>query len=168
MKRVALALVVALLLGVGTVIAAGGASIDTFPVSFVLTSAGCSNLPPGTTVAGSGTETSITSTKDNGDGTVTLINATHAKGTATDQSGNTYVFQYSNEFRATNSAGDPDVFSGFMTDSFSLAGRGPAKLNNGFYSALVTDFATFFTFDPISDHGDPIDFPTGTAHCDPL
>ena len=61
------ALVVSVLaLAAGT--AAGGATVEEFPVSFVLTSATCPNLPQGTTVEGSGTETSISQTRTDKDG----------------------------------------------------------------------------------------------------
>ena len=39
------------------------------------------------------------------------------------------MFNYSNEYRATVDGG---VDPGLMTDSFALAGGGPAHLNNGF------------------------------------
>ena len=161
------AAVISLALCLGSIVAAsGGAVVDTFPVSFVLTSATCSKLPAGTVLTGSGTETSITTTKVDRDGVVTIENSSHAKGTATDQAGNTYVFNYSNEFRATL---DGNVLSGLMTDAFALAGPGPARLNNGFVGHFVSDFATFFTVPHvISSHGDPLDFVTGEAHCDPL
>jgi len=144
--------------------------VETFPVSFTLSSDACSNLPDGTTITGYGTEKSITTVLVDASGIATLINATHAHGTATDQDGNVYVFDYSNEFRASNTNADPDEISGRMTDHFSLSGRGPAALSNGFV-ALFTAAADFssFGFDAvISEHGDPLSFPDGTAHCDPL
>jgi hypothetical protein len=114
----------------------------------------------------SGTGKSITTTRTDQDGVVTVVNATHAHGTATDQEGNTYVFNYSNEFRATLDGG---VYSGLMTDAFALAGPGPAQLNNGFVGHFMSDFSSFFTVpNVISSHGDPLDFATGDAHCDPL
>ena len=148
------------------VVASNGATVETFPVSFVLTSATCSNLPSDTQLVGSGTGKSITTTRTDRDGVVTVINSTHSRGTATDQDGNTYVFNYSNEFRAILDGG---VYSGFMTDAFAVAGHGPARLNNGFVGHFESDFATFFTVpDVISSHGDPLDFVTGDVHCDPL
>jgi hypothetical protein len=151
----------------GTVASArSGATIDTFPVSFVLSST-CSNLPSGTVLAGSGIQKSITTTRIDRNGVVTIENSSHASGTAIDQAGNVYVFNYSNEFRATVDGGG--VFSGSMTDAFALAGRGPARLNNGFSGHFVSDFATFFTVpDVTNSHGDPLDFATGDVHCDPL
>jgi hypothetical protein len=146
------------------------AFVETFPVSFTLTSDACSNLPEGTTITGSGTAKSITTIILNSSGVATVLNATHAHGTATDQDGNVYVFDYSNEFRASNTTAEPDVIAGRMTDHFSLSGRGPAKLNNGFV-ALFTAAADFssFGFDAvISQHGDPLSFPDGAPHCDPL
>jgi len=152
---------------VGSLAAASkGAPIQTFPVSFVLTSATCSNLPSGTVLTGSGTEKSITTTGTDRDGVVTVRNSTHAHGTATDQDGNTYVFNYSVAYRATLDGG---VYSGFISDAFMLAGSGPARLNNGFVGDFVSDFSTFFRVpNVISSHGDPLDFVTGDVHCDPL
>ena len=64
------------------------------------------------------------------------MNTTHAKGTATDQAGNTYSFNYSNHYRISNTG--PRTALGVMVDSFSLAGNGPAHLNNGFRAVLST------------------------------
>ena len=161
MKRIAIAAVALLALVLaGGAVAAGGRPA-TFSTGFTLTSATCPNLPPGTTVTGTGVGTSI----DGGDGVTTVMNTTHEYGTATDQDGNTYVFQYANSFRGSWSGG---TFTGLMTDHFSLSGPGPAALDNGFTATFTTDFATFFSFDPISSHGDPIDFATGEELCDPL
>ena len=159
--------VVSLALSLVSIVAASqGATVETFPVSFVLTSATCSNLPSGTELIGSGTGKSITTTRTDRDGVVIVENSTHSHGTATDQDGNTYMFNYSNEYRATVDGG---VHSGLMTDSFALAGGGPAHLNNGFVGNFVSDFSSFFTVpDVISSHGDPLDFVTGEVHCDPL
>src|SRR6266487_1518089 len=90
--------------------ASGGATKETTPVSFSLSSATCPNLPPGTTVHGSGPEISITVNQVRG-GVTTTINTTHANGEAIDQDGNGYVFNYSNHFRASNTLAAPDQFA---------------------------------------------------------
>jgi hypothetical protein len=143
--------------------------VETFPVSFTMSSATCSELPSGTTLSGSGTAQSVTTERTDGRGVTTIINATHAHGTTTDQDGNVYVFDYSNEFRVSNTVANPNLFSGLMTDHFSNTGSGPAKLNNGFVAEITftADFSSF-SFEPISSHGDPLSFPDGAAHCDPL
>jgi hypothetical protein len=168
MKRSAIAALAAAALALaGTALAGGGgATIETFPVSFTITDATCPHLPPGTTLTGSGTEKSVTVTKTN-KGITRIHNTSHATGTATDQAGNTYVFNYSNDFNVENSAANPAVFSGIMNDHFSLAGNGPVGLSNGFQAVFTTDFASF-AFTPLKSRGDPIDFATGAAHCDPL
>ena len=147
---------------------AAGPQIDEFPVSFTLTSATCPLLPSGTTVEGSGTEKSITNVRTDRNGATTVMNTTHAFGTATDQAGNSYVFNYSNSFSVSNTGPTDPVFSGRMVDSFSLAGPGPATLHNGFAAGFTTDFETFSSFEEQSSRGDPIDFATGESHCDPL
>ena len=172
MRRTALILSAAaslLALGTGSAQASGvDRLVDTHPVSFKLSSATCSNLPSGTSIKGSGAEKSITTIRT-ARSVTTVINATHAHGAATDQDGNTYVFNYSNEFRASNSVADPDVLSGRMTDHFSIAGNGPATVSNGFIANFTAapDFSSF-SAQPIHSHGDPITFPDGIAHCDPL
>jgi hypothetical protein len=160
MRRVGTMLVVIAAVSIwGALPAEAAPVIETRQVGFTLSSSICPNLPSGTTIEGSGTEKSITTFLTRAGGVTTVMNTTHTHGTATDQDGNTYVFNYSNEFRATL---DGDVFSGLMTDSFALAGPGPAHLNNGFVGHFVSDFSSFFTVpDVISSHGDP-------THCDPL
>jgi hypothetical protein len=174
MKRLAtLALVlVALAFGVTSAEAAnGGTTVTTRDVSFELSSGpapACSYLPAGTTVNGSGVEKSITTTRIDRNGVTTIVNATHTHGTATDQAGNTYMFDYSNEFRVSNTVADQGLFSGLMTDAFSLDGNGPAKLHNGFVAEIATSDFKVFTWNVRHTSGDPIDFVTGAAHCDPL
>ena len=165
--------VLALMFSAGAAIAAdGGATVVTSPVNFVVTSASCPNLASGTGIAGSGTSTSITRTRTAANGVTTIGNTTHAHGFATDQDGNSYVFNYNNGFQISNTVADPGVFSGLMTDSFSLAGHGPARLHNWFV-ALFSTASTFeessFRFVPLISHGDPIKFDDPWAHrCDPL
>jgi hypothetical protein len=173
MRRIAVVpaiVVVVVVFAVGGALPAGARPVvETFPISFTLSSATCSNLPSGTTITGSGTEKSITTVRTDGSGVTTVINATHAHGTATDQDLNVYVFDYSNEFRASNTVANPDLLSGLMTDHFSLSGSGPATLNNGFVAHFTASFDfSFFSAQPISSHGDPIDFSDGSRHCDPL
>jgi hypothetical protein len=171
LKRLAIsgALVAAVLVGAGRAEAGGGATVEVSPVSFTITSEQCPNLPTGTTIEGSGSLRSVTNERTSPDGVTTVINSSHATGTATDQDGNDYRFVYSNEFRASNTAGNPALFSGRMTDHFSVSGSGPARLSNGFVADFTANSTfTAFTFDPLHEHGDPISFPEGAAMCDPL
>src|SRR5436853_1100161 len=160
MKRLAVAIAVAVVamstIGVASASAASsGAATDTFPVSFVLSSTGCGNLPANTTVNGTGVEKSITITRTGHDGVTTIGNSPQAHSTAVDQNGNAYVFNYSNQYRVSNTVADPATFTGVMTDTFSLAGHGPARLTNGFRAIFTTDFTTI-AFQPIRSSGDPI------------
>ena len=162
-----LALVPAVLIVALVVALPAGASPARRDVVFTLTWETCPNLATETILEGRGIESSITIERSSG-GVTTTINATHTHGTTTDQDGNVYVFNYSNEFRVSNTLASPDVFTGLMTDHFSNSGSGPAKLNNGFVANVTTDFTTFFTFDPVSSFGDPLNFDDGSARCDPL
>jgi hypothetical protein len=172
MKPLALAIgtVLALLVGAGSAAAAdGGATVEILTVSFApLNSETCQYLSEGTSITWTGPLTSITRTRTDAGGITTVSNMSHASGVATDQNDNQYVFNYSNSFRVSNTIADQGTFTGTMTDSFSLAGNGPARLHNGFIAGLTTDLATFFAFDSVHSRGDPIDFDTVAAHCDPL
>ena len=132
----------------------------------------CPNLADGTSLTGLGSEKSITTVRTAASGVRTIMNTTHTHGTSIDQDGNVYVFDYSNEFRGTETAPGSNVFTGLMTDHFVNSGSGPATLNNGFVANITfnDDFSVFFfNGDPISSHGDPLDFAAGgTAACDPL
>ena len=140
---------------------------ETTAVTFEIKSENCSMLPPGTTISGAGTLTSITwTTKRRGHRTVT--NSSLAPGTATDQAGNQYTFLYSNQFRVTKKKGRSRVYSGVMIDLFTLQGTGPATLSNGFLANYTTDLGDLQRIRPIDAFGDPIDFEAGTARCDPL
>lgn len=148
-------------------VVAGGAlagkpvvDVQVVPGDFTLTSE-CPNLPPNTTITGVGSGRSTTVTQETG-GVTTIFNLTQINGTATDQAYNTYVFNYTNIFRLSNTVANPDFFSGKMVDSFSLFGRGPARLNNGFVANLNGD-----NFTILASFGDPLT-PEGESLCDPL
>ena len=154
--------------------ASSGASIESVPVSFSLSSTstngfpgGCQYLPAGLTITWSGFENSVTVVRTDANGLTTVQNSSHASGKATDEDGNTYAFNYSNQFRVTQTSSGSELLSGTMTDHFSLAGNG-LTLVNGFNSGLTTNFDDVFIFDNTTSRGDPIDFATGAPHCDPL
>jgi hypothetical protein len=160
MRRLAIVAAALLALVLAAAASAGKPVIDKAPMSgvtFTLSWETCPNLPTGTVITGTGDGHSITLTKDS-----TVRNETQIHGTATDQDGNTYVFNYENSFTVSSTDG-----TGVMVDSFSLAGNGPARLNNGFRANV--NLATG-EFDPLSQRGDPIDFTTSPpqAMCDPL
>ena len=155
-------------MAVASCLVAGSASAtkpSSETVSFAtLTHASCSFVPAGTEIGWTGPETSHEVDHLNQDGTVTISVVSHASGTATDNHGNSYAFDYSNAFRVSNSVGDPGTFTGTMTDHFSLAGPN-LQLSNGFM-ANVELFPVFHA-DFVNVRGDPIDA-NGNAHCDPL
>ena len=173
LKRLTLFVValIGLSLGVSSAWAGLGGPPSVSTVSFVggagLSSATCQYVPAGTTISWTGPETASTIVRTDRSGVTTVQVVSHASGTATDNHGNAYAFNYSNAFRVSNTVGDPGTFTGTMTDSFSLAG--PAlHLSNGFIAALTTNLIDGFVFDPLNSRGDPIGFADGSAHCDPL
>jgi hypothetical protein len=170
LKRLVLtAVAAAALLLPGSAVAGGvTTTIEPFPAGFTLSSDTCQNLPEGTTITGTGTGRSVTKTKTDRRGITTVFNTSIARSSATDQDGNRYRFFYFNQFRVSNTTADADLYSGLMVDLFLLKGDGPARLKNGFLAKITTDLGEFFAFDPIHEFGDPIDFDTGAAICDPL
>jgi hypothetical protein len=160
--------------GLAVLMLAGGAGAaqaqkERTPKSWELTSATCPRLPAGTTVKGTGTETAVTRTiTDPATGIVTVVNYTKTVGTATDNKGGKYTFDYRNSFHVQNSAAAPGTYIGTMFDLFALKGRGPSKIRNGFTAIMTTDLTSSFVFQPLLAWGDPIDFTDGAPHCDPL
>jgi hypothetical protein len=169
-KRLALATIAAAALLLPGSAAAGDwtTTVEPFPADFTMSWETCPNLPEGTTITGTGTGTSVTKTKTDRRGITTVFNSSIAPGRATDQDGNRYRFLYSNQFLVRNTKADPALYSGIMVDLFELHGHGPARLRNGFVAWITTDLGEMFTFDPIHAFGDPINFATGEAICDPL
>jgi hypothetical protein len=168
-KRLILALIVGvvLLLPSSALADRPTVTVERFPADFVLSWQTCPNLPAGTTVTGTGTGTSIT-TERTARGITRVSNTSFAFGRATDQAGNSYRFLYSNRFRVANTTATPGLYSGVMVDLFVLRGNGPVSLRNGFVARITTDLGESFTFDPISEFGNPLDFATGQTRCDPL
>jgi len=186
MNRAAISAIVLVLVLVGTTSSSAQAA-DGVPVVQVSTAnfelsrpaandpngKGCPNLPPGTTVTGSGKSISITTDRTDRNGIRTIRNVTVINGIATDHpAGNAYVFHYHNEFRISNTVAQPDVFSGIMNDLFTLTGSGPVRLRNGFLAELTTDaqLSSISAWKVLRAFGDPILFVPGpfVARCDPL
>lgn len=139
-------------------------------VSWTMTSASCSQLPPGTTINGTGLLRDKITTTTASNGVITVAFDTVAKGRATDDKGNRYRWDYDNESSATNSAASPLVYRGTMTDTFEMEGKGPIEVEAGFEATIVEDRgAGTFVIDPTSQYGDPAAFgPDFKNRCDPL
>jgi hypothetical protein len=165
----------ALAFGAGTATAASsGGAVEEIPAAFSLSSTetngfptGCEFLPDGVVITWEGTEHSVSLEKLEPSGAVTLQNTTTASGTATDEDGNAYAFSYANHFKITETAPGSGLFTGTMTDHFSLAGN-HINLNNGFTATFTTNFDDVFAIEPSRSYGSPLDFATGLPECDPL
>jgi hypothetical protein len=166
---VGISLVVLVLGAASAVAGGGGASVSVVPVSFAtLSSASCPYVPAGLVINWSGPERQIATVRTDASGVTTVSVTSHASGKATDQNSNPYAFDYSNQFRVSNTVENQNLFTGVMTDHFSLAGNG-VHLSNGFMATFKTNLVDqFYEFQPINVRGDPISFSDGQAHCDPL
>ena len=166
--------VLALAFGASTASAATiETSVEDVPAAFTMSSTatngvpgGCDLLPTGVEVSWEGTLHSVTLVKVEPNGALTIQNTSTASGKATDGV-NEYAFSYSNHFKVTETAPESGLFSGKMTDHFSLAGN-HVKLNNGFIATFTTNFEDAFELDPSREFGSPLDFETGAPLCDPL
>jgi hypothetical protein len=123
-----------------------GAQPITFPVSFDLSSATCSQLPSGTVIHGEGT----------GQFSATSSGTFHAvvNGTATDGAGNSWRFNYAQNARLVGDTGDAQV-----VDHFNLTG-------NAGVLHLHSHFVIVF-----SSTGDPVEIKQVTGDsigCDPI
>jgi hypothetical protein len=138
-------------------------------VSFTITSKQCADLPQGVTIKGSGTSRKYTTFTTDASGVNHYFESVFITGTATDNRGGRYRFDY---HHAWSSSSTTPPYVAFFTDHFDIVPRG------AFGGGLHTFFAANVTvksedpfeavFDPIVVHGDPTDFKTLKSHCDPL
>ena len=131
---------------------AGGPPSQGVSVNFELTQASCPQLTtPGLIVTGSGT--ARTSLDGNGNA------HTNITGTATDNAGGQYVFNYHDNTRVTGTTFPIEVM---ITDHFNLVGNGGANhVHTFFVLRLLFTSPTDFTILFGRAHGDP-------EVCDPL
>jgi hypothetical protein len=130
------------------------------PISFTLS--GCTALPPGMTVHGSGESFVVMNTRIDSKTGVTYVEQNSlATGTATDSNGASYMFNYHQHLSTQIPSGGFPMTAN-LTDHFNLVGNGQANQMQVHVVARVTiSSPTSFTFDIINLHGDP-----GT--CDPI
>ena len=130
------------------------------PVSFTLSSPPCGDLPAGTTVTGTGTSRTKTQVSVE-EGVYRIRVDTEATGTATDNVGRTYRFDYENNFRISFKTLPAE---GVMKDHFRLIpnGAGP-KVKTAFNIKILVSSLDPFDFVVLSGtvQGDPI-------NCDPI
>lgn len=144
-------------------------TVSEFDVSWTLTDAQCSFVPPGTKIDGTGSLVVVFTESTNRRGETTWDFDARAHGSATDQDGNVYEWRYHNILRETNTVAEPDVFTGPTTDAFRLKGDGPIRLRNGFRAVVTDDYgAGTVVFNNLTSFGDPFDFVNIRNRCDPL
>jgi hypothetical protein len=151
----------ALLLVIGAPPASAQAVQTRTPIAFTLS--GCTQLPAGLTVNGSGESFLVVTSRVDQDGNIVLQQNNLVTGTAVDSEGATYSFNYHNHSTITvPPAGLPVSISG--ADHFNLIGKGKADKLNVHFNAT----GTIFSFSPLiasiefkTVHGNP-------AACDPI
>ena len=139
--------------------ASAQANLFRSPVSFTLR--GCTQLPPGLIISGSGESLLIFSIRTDGNGNIVVNQHNVVTGTATDNNGGAYIFNYVNHATITTPPG-VFPFSVSTSDHFNLLGAGPGhQMQVGFNADVTVTGPGTFVFSPISLHGDP-------STCDPI
>ena len=130
------------------------------PISFTLR--GCTALPAGMTVQGSGESFVVMNTRiDRHTGVTYVEQNSLVTGTATDSNGASYMFNYHQHLSTQIPPGGFPMTAN-LTDHFNLVGNGQANQMQVHVVARVTiNSPTSFDFAIINLHGDP-----GT--CDPI
>src|SRR5262249_28431101 len=125
--------------------------------SFTIAKGQCSQLPADLEVTGLGLERTTTIAEEI-DGRLNYVRTSTISGTATDNFGGKYTFEYHNHFSRT-----PVPGSGIDIDTFKLTGKGAANGMSTFFRAKVTidSGANPIGFEILDSTGDP-------SHCDPL
>ena len=125
--------------------------------AFTIAKGQCSQLPADVEVQGLGLERTTTVAEEV-DGRLTYSRLSTITGTATDNFGGRYAFEYHNRLRNA-----PIPGSGIDVDTFKLTGKGPANGMSTFFRAKVTldSGANPIGFEILEQNGDPF-------HCDPL
>jgi hypothetical protein len=155
--------------GTGTTVAQPGAGQGgtTEQVTWTINAGQCSQLPAGVSVNGTATKTTTTRSAVNRRGRRVNARTETATGTATDSTGAQYTFDY--HFSSITSGRRPP-FRGVANDSFDLIAADGKVVVHAFFTANIAVAANgdFSEFTSTYAAGDPLDFATGTPHCDPL
>jgi len=125
--------------------------------AFTIAKGQCSQLPADVEVQGLGLERTTTVAEEI-DGRLTYSRVSTISGTASDNFGGTYTFEYQNRFSRA-----PIPGSGIDVDTFKLTGKGAASGMSTFFRAKATldSGANPIGFEILEQSGDPF-------HCDPL
>jgi hypothetical protein len=131
----------------------GQATHTTMPVTFTLS--GCTSLPAGVTVNGSGESFVVVTTRIDSNGSTHIEQNTLTTGTAIDSNGASYNFNYHNHASFdTPPGGFPFTVS--TTDHFNLVGNGKAnQLQAHFLARITFTSPNTFTFEFINSRGNP-------------
>jgi len=135
------------------------ASQTRTPVSFTL--GGCSMLPTGLIVYGSGESFLVVNSRVDRNGVTHIERNNLVTGTAVDSNGATYLFNYFDHASFQIPPGG-FPFTADVTDHFNLVGNGQADQLQVHFVARVTAYSpTSVTFQLINVHGSPMT-------CDPI
>lgn len=154
MKRILPALATTILWMATIASASAQATLFRSPLTFTLK--GCTQLPAGLVITGSGESLLVISTRTDKDGNTVVERNNVVTGTATDNNGGSYIFNYADHGTITM---PPSVFPFTMslTDHFNLLGQGQGnQLQVGFRADATVIGPNTFIISPINLRGDPM------------
>ncbi len=123
------------------------------PITFTLS--GCTSLPAGVTVSGSGDGFLVINSRTDQNGNTVIERNDLVVGTASDSNGAAYGFNYHNHSTITVPPGG-FPFSFTTTDHFNLVGNGQAnQLQVHFVARVTFTSPTTFTFELVNVRGNP-------------
>ena len=157
--------------------AAGALADDATPpaptavkkVSFTITAKQCPDLPQGVTIKGAGTSRKWESASVDAGGMTHYFAVTAVHGTATDNRGGRYTFDYHDDWSTSHTT---VPYVALLTDHFDLVPKGAfgGGLHTFFVANVTVNSEDPFdaVFEPTFLRGDPVDFKTLKPHCDPI
>jgi hypothetical protein len=143
-------------------IPSASAQANLFRSSVSFTLQGCTLLPAGLIVSGSGESLLVISTRTDKDGNTVVERHNVVTGTATDNNGGAYLFNYADNATITT---PPGVFPFTMSlnDHFNLLGHGQGnRMQVGFNADVTVTGPNTFIISPINFRG------TNMPGCDPI
>ena len=169
--------VVALAIATVALPAASALADDTTPpapsevkkVSFTITAKQCPDLPQGVTIKGKGTSRKWESASVDAGGITHYFAVTSVTGTATDNKGGRYRFDYHDDWSTSHTT---VPYVALLSDHFDLVPLGAfgGGLHTFFVANVTVKSEDPFdaVFEPTFLRGDPLDFTTFKPHCDPI
>lgn len=149
----------------GGAVLAAGPDMGNYDTTWTVTAALCDQLPAGSILNGTGEGHFVSNVRQTNSGRTHVRSEAHASGSAIDQDGNEYRWNYTNV--VVGEVVDGVVYAS-MVDTFVVTGSGPASYVTGFTADFVEVPGVSFDIEARHVLGDPFDFANDSGRCDPI